>query len=164
MFINVFTVEMYKRYTELMSKNEGHDIASAIFYNTKIVQEMFGNRVSLIDLQEVSTEELLVTVKTIHFIAQEIISNAFADLLTSNEEIEQLQETSVFDEYDKENGYTEEYETQENPWTICSKNIDYLIKIAMRVLNNSYSQCMDTDVMQLLKYIKFEFETMHENR
>lgn len=164
MFINVFTVEMYKRYTELMSKNEGQDIASAIFYNTKIVQEMFGNRVSLIDLQEVSIEEMLVTVKTIHFIVQEIISNAFADLLTSNEEIEQLQETSVFDEYDKENGYTEECETQENPWTICSKNIDYLIKIAMRVLNNSYSQCMDTDVMQLLKYIKFEFETMHENR
>lgn len=162
-FISIFTLDMYKRYVELMAKNVKNNISSTIFYNAKIAQEMFGNKIALTEMLEIDIEELLLATDTIHFIVQEIISKEFVDLLNTQKN-EQKQEASVFDEYDEENGYIEEEGKEENPWIVCSENIDYLIKIAMRVLNNSYAQCMSMDILQLLKYIHFEFETMRNNK
>ena len=58
-------------------------------------------------------------------------------------EVEQVEkEASAFDDYDRENGYEDEDEQpEENQWKVCGEIVDRVVKIAIRLLKNSYSQC-----------------------
>lgn len=73
-FINSITVEQYKKYVALMEKNGSDRITDAMFFNKKITQEIFGNRMSLEELGEADAVEFLTAAKGIHFIMQSIIS------------------------------------------------------------------------------------------
>ena len=155
-FINSITVEQYKKYVVLMEKNGYDRITDAMFFNKKITQEIFGNRMSLEELGEV---EFLTAAKGIHFIMQSIISQKLLNVV----EVEQVEkEASAFDEYDIENGYEEE-QPEQDTWKTCGEIIDRIVKIAIRLLKNSYSQCMREDIVALLEYLKFELDTIEEN-
>ena len=148
-FINSITVEQYKKYVALMEKN-GSD---------RITQEIFGNRMSLEELGEADAVEFLTAAKGIHFIMQSIISQKLLNVV----EVEQVEkEASAFDEYDIENGYEEE-QPEQDTWKTCGEIIDRIVKIAIRLLKNSYSQCMREDIVALLEYLKFELDTIEEN-
>ena len=41
-FINNITVEQYKKYAALMEKNGSDKITDALFFNKRIIQEIFG--------------------------------------------------------------------------------------------------------------------------
>lgn len=99
-FINNITVEQYKKYAALMEKNGSDKITDALFFNKRIIQEIFGNRMSLDELGEVDVIEFLTASKGIHFIMQDIVSDALLNIVET-EPIER--ETSAFDEYDREN-------------------------------------------------------------
>ena len=158
-FINSITVEQYKKYVALMEKNGSGRITDAMFFNKKITQEIFGNRMSLEELGEVDAVEFLIAAKGIHFIMQSIISQKLLNVV----EVEQVEkEESVFDEYDIENGYEEE-QPEQDTWKTCGEIIDRIMKIAIRLLKNSYSQCMGEDIVSLLEYLKFELDTIEEN-
>ena len=160
-FINSITVEQYKKYVNLMEKNGSDRITNAMFFNKKIIQEIFGNRMSLAELGGAEVIEFLTAAKGIHFIMQNVISEKLLNVV----EVEPVeQETSAFDEYDIENGYEEESEPEESAWKVCNEILDRVIKIAIRLLKNSYSQCMKEDIVQLLEYLKFELETVNENQ
>lgn len=160
-FINSVTVEQYKKYVSLMEKNGSNRITDAMFFNKKIIQEIFGNRMSLAEMGGAEVIEFLAAAKGIHFIMQNVISEKLLNIV----EVEPVeQETSAFDEYDIENGYEEESEPKENTWKVCGEILDRVIKIAIRVLKNSYSQCMREDIISLLEYLKFELETINENQ
>lgn len=156
LFVNTITVKQYRKYAELMQKNQSNHLSDAMFFNLKIVQEIFGNRMSLEQMEQIDVVEMLMASKTIHFIMQNIISPKFLEL---QEPIQR--EESAFDEYDMENGYVEEIET-ESIWEICGENIDCLVRIAIKLLKNSYSQCMDTDIVCLLDFIKFELKKLNK--
>ena len=47
LFINSVTVEQYKKYINLMEKNDTEAFSGVMFFNKKIMQEMFGNELSL---------------------------------------------------------------------------------------------------------------------
>ena len=159
-FINSITVEQYKKYVALMEKNGSDRITDAMFFNKKITQEIFGNRMSLEELGEVDAVEFLIAAKGIHFIMQSIISQKLLNVV----EVEQVEkEESVFDEYDIENGYEEE-QPEQDTWKTCGEIIDRIMKIAIRLLKNSYSQCMGEDIVSLLEYLKFELDTIEENQ
>ncbi len=159
-FINSITVEQYKKYISLMEKNNKERFVDVMYFNKKIVQGIFGNEMSLAELGEVESIEFLVTIKTIHFTMQNII----AEKLLSIIEIERVEkEVSAFDEYDIENGYEDE-QLEENPWKTCREIIDRIVKISIRLLKNSYSQCMKEDIVSLLDYLKFELDTINENQ
>lgn len=159
-FINSITVEQYKKYVALMEKNGSGRITDAMFFNKKITQEIFGNRMSLEELGEVDAVEFLIAAKGIHFIMQSIISQKLLNVV----EVEQVEkEESVFDEYDIENGYEEE-QPEQDTWKTCGEIIDRIMKIAIRLLKNSYSQCMGEDIVSLLEYLKFELDTIEENQ
>jgi beta-glucosidase/6-phospho-beta-glucosidase/beta-galactosidase len=159
-FINSITVEQYKKYAALMEKNNSDKITDAMFFNSKIVQEIFGNTMSLDEIGKTDTVEFLTAAKGIHFIMQEIISQKLLEIVKA-EQIEK--EESAFDEYDRENGYEDE-QSEKNEWEICSEIVDRVVKIAIRLLNNSYSDCMKEDIIYLLKYLKFELDTIDENQ
>lgn len=81
-------------------------------------------------------------------------------------EVEQVEkEKSAFDEYDRENGYEDEpEEPEENQWKVCGEIVDRVVKIAIRLLKNSYSQCMKENIVTLLEYLRFELDTINENQ
>jgi hypothetical protein len=159
-FINSVTVEQYKKYAALMEKNNSDKIVNAMFFNKKIIQEIFGNRMSLEELGKTDAIEFLTAAKGIHFIMQQIISQKLLSVV----EVEQVEkEASAFDEYDIENGYEDE-EPEQNTWKTCGEIIDRMVKIAIRLLKNSYSQCMREDIISLLDYLKFELDTVDENQ
>ena len=142
-----------------MEKNGYDRITDAMFFNKKITQEIFGNRMSLEELGEADAVEFLTAAKGIHFIMQSIISQKLLNVV----EVEQVEkEASAFDEYDIENGYEEE-QPEQDTWKTCGEIIDRIVKIAIRLLKNSYSQCMREDIVALLEYLKFELDTIEEN-
>lgn len=110
-FINNVTVEQYKKYAALMEKNGSDKITDALFFNKRIIQEIFGNRMSLDELGEVDVIEFLTASKGIHFIMQDIVSDALLNIVET-EPIER--EASAFDEYDRENGYEDEEQEEQN--------------------------------------------------
>jgi hypothetical protein len=159
-FINNITVEQYKKYAALMEKNGSDKITDALFFNKRIIQEIFENRMSLDELGEVDVIEFLTASKGIHFIMQDIVSDALLNIVET-EPIER--ETSAFDEYDRENGYEDEEQEEQNTWKICGEIVDRVTKIAIRLMRESYGQCMKENIIELLKYLKFELETVNEN-
>lgn len=159
-FINSVTVEQYKKYVSLMERNDSDRITDSMFFNKKIIQEIFGNQMSLAELGGAEVIEFLTAAKGIHFIMQNIISEKLLTIV----DVEPIErEASAFDEYDIENGYEEESEPEENTWKVCGEILDRVIKVAIRILKNSYSQCMKEDIVSLLEHLKFELKTIDEN-
>ena len=90
----------------------------------------------------------------------------YDECMLSIVEVEQVEkEASAFDDYDRENGYEDEDEQpEENQWKVCGEIVDRVVKIAIRLLKNSYSQCMKENIVTLLDYLKFELDTINENQ
>ena len=161
-FINSVTVEQYKKYISLMEKNDTEKISGVMFFNIKIVQELFGNELTLAEIGEIDVIDFLTAIKTVHFVMQNIIAEKLLNIV----EVEQVEkEKSAFDEYDRENGYEDELEEpEENQWKVCGEIVDRVVKIAIRLLKNSYSQCMKENIVTLLEYLRFELDTINENQ
>lgn len=161
-FVNSVTVEKYKKYIGLMEKNNTEKFSGVMFFNKKIMQEMFGDELSIAEVGEIEAIEFLTTIKTVHFIMQNIVTEKILNIV----EVEQVEkEASAFDEYDRENGYEDEEEqSEENQWKVCGEIVDRVVKIAIRLLKNSYSQCMKENIVMLLDYLKFELNTISENQ
>ena len=63
----------------------------------------------------------------------------------------------------RQNGYEDEEQEEQNTWKICGEIVDRVTKIAIRLMRESYGQCMKENIIELLKYLKFELETVNEN-
>ena len=145
------SVEKYRAYTELMEKNGGDDVASAFQFNAAIMKMVFG--ISEREVLKADVAEQLAAAKMIHFVMQDIITQKFLELNPNRpEEVEK--EKSAFDEYDEENGYNEA-ENQlddENIWKVCRDNVDRVVKLCIKGLNDSLSNVMKSDIMSLLDW------------
>ena len=155
------SVEKYRAYTKLMEKNGGDDVASAFQFNAAIMKMVFG--ISEREVLKADVAEQLTAAKMIHFVMQDIITQKFLELNPNRpEEVEK--EKSAFDEYDEENGYNEA-ENQlddENIWKVCSDNVDRVVKLCIKGLNDSLSNVMKSDIMSLLDHVAFEIKTINE--
>lgn len=140
---------------ELMEKNKSDDMLENIYFNLRILQELYPERPTMTELKTVDMGQFLRAANAVHFVMQEIVTEKFREL--SDVPPEEVQQ-SVFDDYDRENGYEDETESG-SIWESLKENVDRVIKIATRVLNTGYNECMQTDIMELLDYVKFEIET-----
>ena len=61
--------------------------SGVMFFNKKIMQEMFGNELSLAAVGEIDAVEFLTAIKTVHFIMQNIV----AEKMLSIVEVEQVE-------------------------------------------------------------------------
>ena len=143
-----------------MEKNKSTDMLENIYFNMRILQELYTERPTMAELRTVDMGQFLRASNAVHFVMQEVVTRKFGEL--SDVPIEESQE-SAFDEYDRENGYEDETES-ESVWESLKENVDRIIKIATRVLNTGYNECMQTDIMKLIDYIKFEIETVEETK
>ena len=153
------SVKTYRRYTEIMERNEGESAQDAFEANLRILMDVFD--VTSRTLREADVIELMAAAKSVHFVMQNIITQKFYDLNPEYEQVEQ--EKSVFDEYDEENGYNEAEDEAKNVWQACRESVDRIVKMCIRVMKNSYQQCMESDIMSLLDYVAFEIRTIKEN-
>ena len=154
------TVAQYRRYAEIMEISEAcTTYEDAIEADLRILSEIIGAAVA--EMREADAEEVLTASKEIHFVMQEAITEKFVQL-SPQEPVEV--EKSAFDEYDEENGYNEPQTEAENYWRMAQENTDRVVKICIRVMNNSYQQCMDSDIMRLLDYVAFEIRTIDEGK
>lgn len=87
LFINSVTVEQYKKYISLMEKNDTEKFSGVMFFNKKIMQEMFGNELSLAAVGEIDAVEFLTAIKTVHFIMQNIVAEKMLNIV----EVEQVE-------------------------------------------------------------------------
>ena len=155
------SVEKYRAYTELMERNGGDDVASAFQFNAAIMKMVFG--ISKREVLKADVAEQLAAAKMIHFVMQDIITQKFLELNPNRpEEVEK--EKSAFDEYDEENGYNEA-ENQlddENIWKVCRDNVDRVVKLCIKGLNDSLSNALKSDIMSLLDHVAFDLKTINE--
>jgi hypothetical protein len=152
------SVQMYKRYTEIMEHNDNDSIQEAFEANTKILMNVFG--VTSRKVEQADPEDVLSIAKEIHFMMQDVITMKFLDLNPEHpERVEQ--EKSAFDEYDEENGYNEE-NSDDSVWKICRENVDRIVKLCIRLMKNSYQQCMESDIISLLDHVIFEIKTIDD--
>lgn len=152
------SVKMYRRYTEIMERNDGGSARDAMEANVQIVAEVFS--VSAMKVQQADAEDVMTAAKQIHFIMQDVILLKFLELNPERPEMVE-KEKSAFDEYDEENGYNDG-EEEKHFWKTCRENVDRVVKLCIRILKNSYQQCMETDIMSLLDYVAFEIRTIKE--
>lgn len=143
-----------------MQKNKSDDMLENIYFNLRILQELYPERPTMTELKTVDMGQFLRAANAVHFVMQEIVTVKFREL--SDVPPEEMQK-SAFDDYDKENGYEDEEESG-SIWEALKENVDRVVKIATRVLNTGYKECMETDIMTLLDYVKFEIETAEENK
>ena len=131
LFINSVTVEQYKKYISLMEKNDTEKFSGVMFFNKKIMQEMFGNELSLAAVGEIDAVEFLTSIKTVHITMQNIVAEKMLNIV----EVEQVEkEASAFDDYDRENGYEDEDEPEENQWKVCGRIVDRVVKYEVVLL------------------------------
>lgn len=130
------------------------DTKESLYYNKKILQEIFP--ISMYEINKIDIVEFVFTYNAIHFIMQNIIMVKFKDL--ASEEI--VYEGSAFDEYDKENGYEDE---ENSLWQVAKENVNRIIKLSRKLLNMSYSDCINTDIYNLIDYIKFEIDSLEDD-
>ena len=145
---------------ELMEKNKSDDMLENIYFNMRILQELYPERPTMTELKTVDMGQFLRAANAVHFVMQEIVTAKFREL--SDVPPEEVQK-SAFDDYDRENGYEDEAENG-SIWESLKENVDRVAKIATRVLNTGYNECMQTDIMKLLDYVKFEIETAEEEK
>lgn len=143
-----------------MQRNDSNKKIDAMFLNKNIIKKMFSDIVSVAEIGKIDIIEFLIAIKGIHFIMQNIVSEKVLQIV----EVEKIEkEESGFDEYDRENGYEDEGQNEENIWKSFKDIIDRIIKISIRITRNSYTQCMKEDIIELLDYLKFELDTINEN-
>ncbi len=153
------SVGQYRRYTEIM-ETETETADDAMEANVRIVSEIFG--VPMTQIRKMSMEDVAAVAKEIHFVMQEVITPKFLEL--NPEKVDPaVKEKSAFDEYDEENGYNEEEDTERNFWRVCRENTDRVVKLCIRLMKTSYRECMETDIISLLDYVAFEIRTLKED-
>lgn len=151
-------VRLYKRYTEIMERDESRTVQEAIEADVQILAEAFG--IPAQEAEDADVEEILTVAKEIHFMMQDVVTQKFIDLNPEHTDPVEKEE-SAFDEYDEENGYNEG-EEERDLWRVCRENVDRVIKLCIRILGNSYNQTMEADIMSLLDYVAFEIRTLKE--
>ena len=153
------SVRQYRRYTEIMEQNVTESIEDAVEANARILSEIFG--VPMTQIRKMDAEDVMTAAKQVHFVMQDVITQKFLDLNPEHPEAVE-KEASAFDEYDEENGYNDEDQKESNVWRICRENVDRVVKMCIRVMKNSYDQCMNSDIISLLDYVAFEIRTINE--
>lgn len=145
-----------------MSKNSSDNVLENIYFNMRILQELYPEHPTLSELKTVEMGQFLRATNTVHFVMQSIVAAKFNEL---SDEPPVKMEKSAFDEYDKENGYEDdETETAADIWRALKESVDRVVKIGTRVLNTGYDECMKSDIMSLLEYVKFEIDTVDESQ
>ena len=153
---NNISCSKYKRCIELFklidTKKED------FIYLYKLIIIFFDNKISKQELDQKDVFEIL----NIYMLIRAYIESINKKIINTFSE-EDIQEKSVFDEYDKENGYDDLEYTEEN--NIYDRYLDILndlFNFLIRKKVNSLKECLDTNIIDLIDFIKFKLNKDEE--
>lgn len=105
--------------------------------------------------------DLFECVEIYFFIRNDIekIRNKLSDILKT----EEIKEASLFDEYDKENGYIEE-DTEDDIYTNIENLNNTIVRYCIDVLKENYSSTMEIELYTFLDFLKFDMKKREEEQ
>lgn len=151
------TVQQAKRYVKAML-DTADSVQAVLKMATRMLPELFDS-LRPADVIRASVAEVLTVVKGLHFIMQEVVLPQFA-ILSDEPPVER--EASVFDEYDEENGYTDEDEV--SVWETCLENIEAVTQAAIKIMRQSYTDTMKEELVPLLEHLRWEIDHQSEKK
>lgn len=156
-FTTKVTVAQYKAYASIM-EIDSDGLEDTLFQGMRLLQELSGAMFTIDELEQMNIEDFLHSLKLIHKVMQGLVLETVMTLIN----VDQIErEQSAFDEYDKEEGYEDE-EEEYNLWSTQKEIIERIIKLTIRLTRNSYSECMNENIIELLEYLRFELDTIDE--
>lgn len=152
------TTYAYRRYVRLMERiscTEDEDDLLRLY--AAVIQVMFNDRVADADIDQLDISEIVDTFKQIADIVDRAVNEKVRNISILLGGQPEENQGSIFDEYDLENGYVEET-TQEDIWRSYETSIDAILQICINDMHNSYKECLDSDVSDLLDYVMYQVE------
>lgn len=147
---------------ELISKTE--DENDLLYLYSAVIRTIFNDRIEEEEIEQLDVAEIVNTFKAIAEIVDASVNEKIrniSELLSGGQS--EAYEGSAFDEYDRENGYTDE-ETQEEAWESYGKALDNILQICIKNMRNSYRDCLESDLSDLLDYVVFQVEYDRETQ
>ncbi|MCR6515802.1 hypothetical protein M4I33_13075 [Clostridium sp. LY3-2] len=123
------------------------------------VLKLFFNNLRDSDLDKISIHDLYYVFYFIELYVKEIIIEKFRELNKENYiEIEE----SIFDDFDKENGYVieEHIDIYENLINLLND----VFRFSIKHCKNSLRDCLEINLVDLLDYVKSEIEYLEEHK
>lgn len=124
----------------------------------KIIELFFDRKIRKSDLEKISIFDLQYVYYFIEIYIKKVVVVKFKEL--GQEEIEI--EKSIFDEYDKEEGYVTEEEN--NIYETLLNLLNEIFRFSIKRCKNSLKECLDTNICDLLDYAKSEMEYIEEHK
>ena len=125
---------------ELISKTE--DENDLLYLYSAVIRVVFNDRIEEEEIEQLDVAEVFST-------------------LNGSQQVED--QGSAFDEYDRENGYIEEH-SQEEIWETYRNALDNILQICIKNMRNSYKDCLESDLSDLLDYVVFQVEYDRETQ
>ena len=113
---------------------------------------------SIEEIEQLDVADVVNTFRTITEIIDASVNEKIreiSELLNGSQQTED--QGSAFDDYDRENGYIEE-QSQEEVWESYRNALDNILQICIRNMRNSYKDCLESDLSDLLDYVVFQVE------
>ena len=125
---------------------------------------MFNDRIEEEEIEQLDVAEVISTFKAVAEIVDASVNEKIrniSDILNGSQQVED--QGSAFDEYDRENGYIEEH-SQEEIWETYRNALDNILQICIKNMRNSYKDCLESDLSDLLDYVVFQVEYDRETQ
>lgn len=122
-----------------------------------VLRTLFNDRITARDEERVDITGLIQTFKTVTEIVDKAVNEKIRDISVMLGGAPEETGGSVFDQYDRENGYIEET-SQEEIWESYRENLDTVLQICIKNMRNSYKECLESDLSDLLDYVMFQVE------
>lgn len=125
----------------------------------QIIYMVLEKKLSKRDISQMSVVDTIVTAEKINLIMHDVVMKKINVYFTE----EVVEEKSAFDDYDRENGYIND-DPQESVWISCIKLVNSLIRMAIKVFNDSFSSILKADIIELVEQIKYELDALENEK
>lgn len=122
-----------------------------------VLRTLFNDRITARDEEQIDITELIQTFRTVTEIVDAAVNEKIRNISAMLGGVPEETGGSVFDQYDRENGYIEET-SQEEIWESYRENLDTVLQICIKNMRNSYKECLESDLSDLLDYAMFQVE------
>lgn len=138
--------------------SETNDENDLLYLYSAVIRTAFNDRIEEEEIEQLDVAEIVNTFKTVTEIIDTSVNAKIRELSEMlNDSQKETNQGSAFDEYDKENGYIED-ETQVEVWESYRGALNNILQICIKNMRNSYKECLESDLSDLLDYVVFQVE------
>lgn len=131
-------------------------------YNDLTLYYFFGLKKNEIVNEDLINLKALITIVDIYM---DVLIKKMSQVGQKDEMFHVQKKKSIFDDYDKENGYLNEEELNKDSLDIFQDNVNYIIKYCVSSRIMSMKDCLDSELIDVLEYVDFDikYEEEHKN-